>query len=311
MTFAVSCSIKHAAYKAVANNMAPLPEKKLSAKVDPNLPNPIVALTGEDDPRIVGEVFPTILKTYEAMHIMDKTHRGLAIMTGELYIMYANAFIETPAMYLPDTEYDKKNAAFIRAEKFYKRGTKLVLSALDLEYEGFSDAIYSDNPEKIKEVLTKCKLHNAEALHWAGAGILAAFSLNPLLPENIQAVSGGVAMLETVCRLSPEYSKGAVWEILTKFYAAAPDSFGGNLDSAKDAYEKALRLSEGKSPSVFVTYAVSFCIPAQDGFGFDEAISKALAIDPESQPDNKLMITLSQNHARWLKANKSDFILGE
>lgn len=108
VSFLPSCSIKQMAYKSAANAMAPLPEHKIKIKPDPNAPNPITALTGEDDIEIVGEVFPVILKLYEAMHIQDPKHRGLALMTGQLYIMYANVFIESPAVYLSDNEFDKK-----------------------------------------------------------------------------------------------------------------------------------------------------------------------------------------------------------
>lgn len=311
VSMCISCSIKQMAYKSIANGIAPLPEKKINIKPNPNAPNPMRALTGEDDIELVGEVFPVILKLYEAMHIQDPKHRGLALMTGELYIMYANVFVETPAMYLSDNEFDKKNAAFFRAKKFYKRGTKAAISALDSAYPGIAEALRSDDKEKIDTALANCRPHDCEALHWAGAGILAAFALDPLDSESLQYITGGVAMLEKVCALNPEYLNGATWEILTKFYAAAPDSLGGGLEKAEAAYNKALELSKGKNPSIYVTYAVSFCIPKQDNGGFDEAVKKALGIDGETQPDNKLQITLSQNYAKWLKEHKEDFILGE
>lgn len=311
VSFLPSCSIKQMAYKSAANAMAPLPEHKIKIKPDPNAPNPVTALTGEDDIEIVGEVFPVILKLYEAMHIQDPKHRGLALMTGQLYIMYANVFIESPAVYLSDNEFDKKNTAFFRAKKFYKRGAKAALLSLDSAYPGFAEAIHSDNSEKIQTALLNCKIYDVEALHWAGAGILAAFALDPLDSDNLQSLAGGVAMLEAATSLNPVYSDGAVWDILAKFYAAAPDSLGGSPEKAKHAYQKALELSEGKTPSIYVTYAVSFCIPQQDGKGFDEAIEKALSIDPEAQPANKLQTTLAQKYARWLKEHKSDFILGD
>ena len=50
------------AYNSAANAMAPLPEKK--TKPAPDVPNPITALTGEDDVELVGEGFPIILKLY-------------------------------------------------------------------------------------------------------------------------------------------------------------------------------------------------------------------------------------------------------
>lgn len=306
-----SCSIKQMAYRSAANAMAPLPEKKIKIKPDPNVPDPITALTGEDDIALVGEVFPVILKLYEAMHIQDPKHRGLALMTGELYIIYANVFVETPAVYLSDNEFDKKNAAFFRAKKMYMRGTTAALSALDLAYPGFADAIRSSDEAKIKTALENCKRYDAEALHWAGAGILAAFAIDPLDSVSVQSVPGGVAMLEKVCALDPEYSGGAVWDILTKFYAGAPESLGGGTEKAKEAYRHALALSNGNNPSVYLTYALSFCIPNQDGKGFDEAIEKALRVNPEAQPENKLQITISQEYAQWLKEHKHDFILGD
>ncbi|UTC67496.1 MULTISPECIES: TRAP transporter TatT component family protein [unclassified Treponema] len=306
-----SCSIKKMAYNSVANAMAPLPEKKINIKPDPDSPNPITALTEEDDIELVGEVFPIILKLYEGMHIANPSHRGLAIMTGELYIMYANAFIEGPANYLSDDEYDKKDKAFNRAKKFYKRGYTKILYALETAYPGFTEAVKSDNPEKINSALKNCQIYDAEALHWAGSGILAAFSLDPLDIQSLQAVQGARAMLEKVCSLDPKYSEGSTWEILTKFYASAPDNLGGDIEKAHKAYQKAFELSGGKNPSVYVTYALSFCVPKQDSKGFDEAIKKALAVDPELNPDNKLVIGISQRYAAWLKENKELFILGE
>lgn len=311
ISMCTSCSIKQMAYKSIANGIAPLPEKKIKIKPDPNAPNPMRALTGEDDIELVSEVFPVILKLYEAMHIQDPKHRGLALMTGELYIMYANVFVETPAMYLSDNEFDKKNAAFFRAKKLYKRGSKAAILALDLAYPGIAEAVHSDNAEKIDAALANCRPYDCEALHWAGAGILAAFALDPLDSESLQDLAGGVAMLEKVCALNPEYSDGTVWEILAKFYVAAPDSLGGGLEKAQNAYNKAWELSKGNNPSIYVTYAVSFCIPKQDSSGFDEAIKKALEINGDAQPDNTLQITLSQNYAKWLKEHKEDFILGE
>ncbi len=304
-----SCSIKKMAYNSVANGMAPLPEKKAKIKPDPDAPNPIMALTGEDDVQLLSEVFPVILKMYEAMHLQDPSHRGLALMTGELYIMYANIFVETPANYISDDYYERKNNELFRAKKFYKRGAKMALSALDLAYPGFAKAIHSDNNEEINKALSQCKKYDAEALHWSGAGILASFALDPMDAESLQSIVGGVSMIEKAVELEPEFMNGSSWEILCKFYAAAPVAFGGGTEKAKMAYKKALELSKGKTPSVYLTYATSFCIPEQDSKGFDECIEKALAIDPELQPENRLTIKLSQDYAKWLKEHKEDYII--
>ena len=303
-----SCSIKQMAFNGIANTLAPFPAPKSgeSGGIDA-----AAALTGEDDVTLVSEVFPTVVKTYEILHLSNPMHRGLAIMAGSLYIMYANAFVQTPADYIPETQFQKKNLEYLRAKKFYLRGADYVLQSLDGAYKGFAEAMGDYTEDKGAAFLARCKAADAESLYWAGCGVLGAFSLDPIDTAVFASVPGAVAMLERAAALDPAFNEGAIWETLATFYAAAPESLGGGMDKAQEAYQKTLELSGGQRPSVYVLYAQSFCIPAQDSAGFDKALQQALAIDPKTQPNNKLTITLSQEKARWLQKLKSDYFLGD
>lgn len=317
--FFSSCStmIKNKAFKAIADGMAPSYEQKEKDAIKAKslrdqgieVPNPMLAFLGEEDVELVASSFPIIIKIYEMMMIQDTKHKGLALMTGEFYVMYANAFVETPAVFLPDTEFDKKNMELIRARKLYLKGYELVLNSLELSYKGFREALHGNDEKAIDDAIAKCGIQDVEALYWAGAAALAAFALEPLNTEIGGLVYAGHSMLERAAELNPSYNKGAIWEVLTKFYAAAPESMGGGIDRANIAYEKAMRMSEGKNPSTYVTYVTAFCIPKQDSKAFDNAIDMALSINVKETPENVLMFTLSQNYARWLKEHKEDFIL--
>ena len=70
-----------------------------------------------------------------------------------------------------------------------------------------------------------------------------------------------------------------------------------------------MRVSGGKTPGPYVTYATAVCIPQGDEQGFDEALDKALAIDPDDVPATRLMTTIAQNKARYLKAHKGDYFV--
>ncbi len=305
LLFISSCSIKQAAFKSVADMAAPPPGTKKTAVEN----NPIDALTGEDDIQLVSEVFPVILKTYEMMHLSDPRHRGLALMTGSLYVMYANVFVQTPADYIPETQFDKKNAGYLRAKKFYLRGARMVMDSLTLEYPLFSTIMSGVEENEIQTILSRCTKADVESLFWAGSGFLGAFALDPMDADCLQSVPAAVAMLERALELDPSFNEGALWEVLATFYAAAPEPMGGGMEKAQNAYKKALELSKGTRPSVHVLYAQSFCIPAQDREGFDAALEKALEINPEDQPKNKLTIALSQEKALWLKKNVDDYFL--
>lgn len=302
------CSIKHIAFNGIANTLAPFPAPKTEASGGIDA---AAALTGEDDIKLVSEVFPTVLKTYEILHLSNPKHRGLAIMSGSLYVMYANAFVQTPADYIPETQFQKKNLEYLRAKKFYLRGADYVMQSLDSAYKGFAEAMAHYTEDTGAAFLARCRVADAESLYWAGCGILGAFSLDPMDTDALAAVPGAVAMLERAADLYSAFNDGAVWEALAAFYAAAPESLGGGADRAEDAYRKVLELSGGQRPSVYVLYAQSFCIPAQDSVGFDEALRKALEIDPATQPNNKLTIAISQEKARWLQKIKGDYFLGD
>ena len=299
----LGCSIRQAAFNSIANTVAPFP----AAKNDTSAA--VAALTGEDDIQLVSEVFPTILKTYEMLHLSNPKHRGLAVMTGSLYIMYANVFVQAPADDIPETQFGLKNAGYVRAKKFYLRGSQYVLKSLAGAYPAFDTAIAAYSEKTHGKLLTACVKTDAESLYWAGSGILGAFALDPLDTDVLSRVSGAVAMLERAAALDPSFNDGAIWEVLAAFYAAAPDTLGGGPDKAEDAYQKALELSGGMRPSVHILYAESFCIPRQDSAGFDAALKRALDIDPATQPENRLAIAVSRKKALRLQATKEDFFL--
>ena len=316
--FFSSCSIKKMAFNAVANGMAPSYKQKVKERERVKklkekgieVPNPMLAFLGEDDVELVEKVFPFIIKMYEMMMLQEKNHEGLALMTGEFYVMYANAFVESPAVFLPDVEYDKKHEQFGRARKLYLRGYNLVLNALNILIPGFKDVMLGTDEGAIDEVLKKCGKEHVEHLYWAGVAVLAAFAIEPMNTETSYLVYAGRSMLEKASEIEPFFNNGALWEALTKFYAASPESLGGGEEKAMIAYQKAFEASNGENPSIYVTYASSFCIPKQDEKGFDDALNKALAIDAKANKENVLMFTISQNYAKWLKAHKRDFILG-
>lgn len=298
------CSIKKMAFNATADMLAPPPSTMIAGD-----DNPMIALTGENDPELVGAFFPTALKLYEIMHLQNPQHENLAVMTGQLYVMYANAFVQGPAEQLPFDQFDRQNHEYERAQNFYMRGRGFVLKALDSRYPGFSSTVFGTDEQARTTLLASCKKEDTDALFWAGSGLLGAFSLSPMDAQFQEFLSGSLAMLETASILNPGFNNGAIWEILMAFYAGAPESLGGGRGKALAAYEKALYHSNGENPGTHIGYVRSFCIPAQDSAGFDEHLEKALAIDPDSQPENRLVIVIAQRQARWLKAEKGEFIL--
>ncbi|MDE6705177.1 MAG: TRAP transporter TatT component family protein [Treponemataceae bacterium] len=294
---------------AVGNALSGYKKNGAQIKKSASEHDPMLALTGETDVILVGDFFPTALKMYEILQMQNPDHLGLAYMTGSLNVMYANAFVQTPAESLGVSEFDKQNAEFERAKLHYLRGRDLELRFLDGRHKGFSAAMLSGDNEQIAAAVAAMDKNDVDAAYWCGAGWLAAFSLDILNPDLIANLGAPLAILNRATEIDPDYNNGAIWDVLFNFYMAAPGDFGGDPERGMQCYEEELRVSGGRTPGPYVTYAWVVCVSQGDEQGFDEALDKALAIDPNDVPATRLMTTIAQNKARYLKAHKGDYFV--
>ena len=65
-------------------------------------------------------------------------------------------------------------------------------------------------------------------------------------------------------------------------------------------FDRALELSKGKRAGTYVSFAENACLPAQNGAEFKIMLEKALAVDPDADPDHRLANLVAQRRARWL-----------
>ncbi len=306
--FFPSCaSVKKAGTNAIASMLSGSDKNGRPLKKKAGDTDIMTVLTGENDPVLVSEFFPTALKMYELMQAAAPEHAGLAIMTGSLNVVYANAFVQAPADRLTDADYDVKRAELQRAKLHYLRGRDYILQVFEKRYKGFTDAYLSDDSERIASYVSRLSVADVAAAYWCAAGSLGAFSLDPLDADLLGALQGPVALLERAAALQPDYSDGAIWLVLAAFYAAAPATFGGDSERALSCYNEAMRVTDGKTVAPYLTYAESFCIPKNDKAGFEEALSKALAINPDEKPSARLMTLLNQKRARYLLENEDAY----
>lgn len=327
--FIISCSIQKAAINMISDALSGSGGGSTAS-----------ALTGDDDLELVGDALPFALKLYETLLSQNPEHRGLLSTTGMAFIMYANAFIQTPADMLPADEYEKQGEMNLRAKKLFLRGRDYVLKSMEAGHEGFLKALYADDFET---ALAGMKKEDADNLYWASAGWLAAFSINPFDIAITVEMPKVLAMLSKLLELDEAYGKGGLHDLLISVQASLPEELMyrtkispekdsvrvfmsgyynrliGTKDGAKPEpeekarfhFREALELAEGKNPSPYLSLATSVCIPKQYAEEFIGLMEKALAVDPEKDPDNKLAITLARKRARWYLDNMDLFFLIE
>ena len=287
-----SCSINKMAMNAVANALT----GDGSSDV----------FTGDSDPQLVGDALPFAIKMYESLLSANPEHQGLINTTGSLFVMYANVFVQGPAERLPRSMYAQRQAAIVRAKNLYLRGFTILCRGLELKYPGFN---YAYKQDKLKDYLVKMKKADVPALYWSAAAGLSAYSLNPFDMELGVRIPEFYALVERAYEIDPDFNSGALDEFMLIYHASIPEVMGGDKSKVEHHYQKALEKSKGLSAGPYVTYAQTVSIPAQNYGKFKELLEKALSIDPDKDPSNRLVNIIAQQKARYLLDSAALFFI--
>jgi predicted anti-sigma-YlaC factor YlaD len=113
-------------------------------------------------------------------------------------------------------------------------------------------------------------------------------------------------MLRRALALDESYEEGAIHEVLLVIDAGKPASEGGGAESARKHLTRALELSRNKKVGPLVSFAENVSVAAQNKAEFTRLLQEALALDPDSNPDTRLVNVLAQSRARWLLSRTSD-----
>ncbi|GMO53744.1 MAG: hypothetical protein Ta2G_12160 [Termitinemataceae bacterium] len=284
--FSVSCATNKGAEKAKKTDMA-----DRAMRMDPGL---------------VKMVLPSVIRSNQAKFKKHPTDQKLAIAAGSYNVMYANAFIQGPASILPKSDYQKRDAQYKKAKKYYAQGVKILTAGLENKYSGITAA---DNAELAKNYLSKITKEDVPMIYWLTAGTLCAFSIDPFDLQYGSKISHLSALIKKAYELDPNFNTSSLDEFFFMYYSALPPELGGDIKQAPIYYERALKKTKGQSVGLFVSWIEYVSIPNQNYKDFKEKIAAALAIDIEANPDIKLTNTLSMRKAKYYSENADLFFL--
>jgi predicted anti-sigma-YlaC factor YlaD len=265
------------------------------------------AFTSDDDPELVSQALPTMIKLGESLLASEPGNPVLGRSVGSLYVMYSNAFVEGPALFMPASRYDEKVAAKARALKLYKRGAAYLRRAVEALHPGLLGRLETPGAAPASSALASLKKADVPYLYWYAAAQAAAFALDPLDPSAAMSVPVVLAFVARATELDPGFSNGSLYDLSISLYGSLPEALGGSRQRAGEAFAKALEASKGRTASPYLAYAVSLAIPAQDLPAFRSMLEKALAVEVDAYPANRLANTLNQRKARWYLDHAADY----
>ena len=287
-----SCSLEKMAMKKVAGMLSG------SSSAD--------VFSSDNDPDLVGDALPFAVKLYESLLASIPGHTGLRLRTGSLYIIYANAFVQTPADMTPRREGELKEYLLARAKNLYLRGRDILFVALEKK----NPLIRSQLKErKYKEAMAPFKKEDVSLLFWTAVGWVGAFAVNPFDMTLGQTLPQTAAIMDRVAELDPGCGRGALDVFYINYYGSLPGYMGGDADKARAHFEKAQAIAGASDTSALMALATTVSVKEQNAAEFRKLLRQVLEFDPNKSPENRLVNILNQRKARWLLDHIDDFFV--
>lgn len=252
----------------------------------------------DDDIVLVGEALPFSLKLVESLLAESPKHRGLLLTASRGFVLYTYAYVHYEAELANLDDFDRALELRARARKLYLRSLNYAIRALDESVSGFEDQLADDPEAAVMQVKGPSAERDLPFLYWSAAALGLAISVSKHEPALLARLPEVEALLNRALAIDEAWNDGALHEF--KITWAAAQRTGAREADLMAHYERALELSQGKRASLYVSLAEAVTISKQDRDGFESLMEKALAVDPDADPRNRLMNVLAQRRARWL-----------
>jgi predicted anti-sigma-YlaC factor YlaD len=262
--------------------------------------------TGDDDPELVAAAIPFGLKLYEGLLAESPKHAGLLLAAAQGFTEFSYAFVDSKVDEAKEESLDKANALRERARKLYVRAHKYGMRGLESKHPGFGAALDND----AAAVLKKMGKNDVPLLYWTAASLGLAISMSKDSPEMIAQLPVVEMIVQRVAELDEAFDNGAVPEFLITLEASRSGvKLEDQLKAMRKHFDRAVELSKGKHAGTYVSFAENASIPAENQAEFKSMLEKALAVDVEADPDNRLANIVAQRRARWLLDHIKDLFL--
>ena len=272
----------------IANLLTGCSSRRLAVKVTlPLISSQIISMQEERDADFAEKAIPASLKMLEGLAKEDPENIWILQKLAEGFCGYAFSFLE-------DNEPD-------RASGLYLRGKDYAFRALEIQSNGkvWSGLSLDEWSKRLEEVTPL----QQPALFWAGQCWGSWLSLNL---DSVEALSGLPrigGMMNRAVELDPEFYYAGPHLFLGAFYGGRSLMLGGNPDKAKNHFEQALKITEGKYLLISFLYAKIYAVQNQDRNLFKTQLEKVLEASVDVLPEQRL--------ANQIAKRKAAILLGE
>lgn len=285
------CSVKRMAVKSIADSLAAGPS----------------TFEADDDIALVGGALPFALKLFETMLAETPRHPGLLLATCKAFTMYTYAYVHFEAERAAITDWE-------RAELMRKRARRLYMRAFGYGMRGLaamSSRMEEGNVEISAEALEAMQRKHVPFLYWCAASLGLSISVSREEVGMLARLPEVEAMIGRALELDESWGEGALHEFRIVLAGARLVLTDDERKLLEGEFKRAQELSGGLNAGLYVSYAETYCVSAQDKAGFEALLEKALAVNVDRHPDTRLANLVAQRRARWLLGRTDELFLAD
>lgn len=252
----------------------------------------------DEDMGLVGDALPFGLKFMEMLLGESPDHPGLLLTTCKGFVLYSYGYASHEAKLAEEEDLDRAKALRLRARKLYLRALRHGFRGLEHFYPGFEDKLFLDPQKAVERIGLKNKKRDLPFLYYCSAALGSAISVSRDDAAMLARLPEVEAMIDRGLKLDETWEDGSFHEIKIKLAAAKVGDSDQNL--IRKHYERALKLSNGRHAGLFLDYAEAISLPNQNKAEFLSLLERALAMDPDKYPENRLLNLIAQRRAQYL-----------
>jgi len=261
----------------------------------------------DDDPELVREALPFGLKTIEGLLTRDPRNPGLLLAAASGFTQYSYAFIQQDADFVEATDLARATELRTRARRLYLRALGYGWRGLEADFPGLRARLQSD-PGAADQALAGLRKEHVPLLYWTAASWAAAIALAKDDGELSADLTTVEAMMRRALALDETWGQGVLHDFFLT-YEGSRASVGGSAARAREHFTRAMAIAHNQRVAPLVNLAETVAVASQDRAEFESLLERALALDADAVPEQRLANLISQRRARWLLARADELFI--
>jgi tetratricopeptide (TPR) repeat protein len=253
-------------------------------------------------PTTVQKVYKTKLVSLERRIKRHPDRQELLLKATTTYTQYAYVFFVEKADRTALDDYRAARRLYQKALNYFQLAIDYGTEALELRYPTFNEWL-EDTTQTPPQFTSK----DVSALYWLAAAYGGAISASRGDPGWLIHFPKIGFLLEEALKLNPTWNQGALYSAMISYTVKRPDPVQNRYEIARDYYEKAINVSQGRSASPYVVYAESVLISKQDRANFITQLESVLQITAQGDKELELANIIAKKRAAWLLDHVDEF----